>query len=120
MFLLGQKLLPHNSGIHNSPGLTPEPLQHQPTPLTIPSPLPYGSPVPSFLGYRHNDTSIKELSAFYYIGGRLQTPELQVGQLISEDLIAPEPGLLNREIIRFMFSAPHLGQVNLEPSLPMD
>jgi len=28
---------------------------------------------------KYDGTSNKELTAFYYLGGRLQTPELQVG-----------------------------------------
>jgi len=47
-------------------------------------------------------------------------PELQVGQLISEGSVFPEPGLKNEESSRFGFRALHLGQLNLEPSSPMD
>jgi hypothetical protein len=45
---------------------------------------------------RHNSTSIK-IGSFYSIGGRPQTPELQVGQLISEGPVPLDAGLKNEE-----------------------
>ena len=60
---------------------------------------------------------------FCYIGGRPQVPVGQVGQLeqlMSESPDALEPGLANEEISLFGFLALHLGQLNLEPSSPID
>ena len=54
------------------------------------------------------------------MGGSPQVPVLQVGQLIPEGLNELDPGLENEESIRFGFVALHLGQLNLEPSSPMD
>ena len=47
-------------------------------------------------------------------------PVLQVGQLASESALELEPALKNEEKSRLGFWALHLGQLNLEPSSPMD
>jgi len=47
-------------------------------------------------------------------------PVVQVGQLMSEGSDVFEPGLKNGERSRLGFRVLHLGQLNLEPSSPMD
>jgi hypothetical protein len=42
---------------------------------------------------------------FYSTGGKPQTPELQVGQLASEEAVVPEAGLKNEEKSLFGFPA---------------
>lgn len=44
------------------------------------------------------------LNFLYPIGGKPQTPELQVGQLTSEDSLPLEPGLKNEE--KSLFGSP--------------
>jgi len=47
-------------------------------------------------------------------------PVLQVGQLASKSPLEFEPALKNEERSRLGFLVLHLGQLNLEPSSPMD
>jgi hypothetical protein len=47
-------------------------------------------------------------------------PVVQVGQLVSEGSDVVELGLKNEENSRFGLCALHLGQLNLEPSSPID
>ena len=44
----------------------------------------------------------------------------QLEQLVPESPDALDPGLVNEEISLFGFLALHLGQLNLEPSSPID
>jgi hypothetical protein len=53
------------------------------------------------------------------MGGSPQTPELQVGQLVSDGSVVLELGLKNEEKTLFGFSARHLGQLKPEPSSPI-
>jgi len=56
---------------------------------------------------------------FYSIGGSPQIPELQVGQLVSENLVTLEPELKNEEKSFVGFGAWHLGQLKPEPPSPI-
>jgi hypothetical protein len=65
----------------------------------------------------HNNSSY---SLVYHIGGSPQTPELQVGQLDSENSLIFEPGLKKEEMSFIGFGDLQLGQLKLELSSPID
>ena len=58
------------------------------------------------------------LIQIHHIGGSPQIPELQVGQLVSVDLVTLEPELKKEEKSFVGFGAWHLGQLKLEPPSP--